>query len=390
MGLGENRRSVNVMINSILKRLRVMRRPKLLLGVDYSDHELRIVALRRLAKESQAEGSVAEDSLAVPASLRYELEGYAVASLPAGTVVAGEIADSEQLAKHLRRIVKKLRVQNRRVACAIRTSEALILTMTVDKELSRRQRDDRVIAMAENALPYSLDEIYLDFATAAGGDDEASESQRITDTEEVFVVAGQLDSIDRRVECFSAANLEIEVADVAALAQERALAPLIAHFAEGDTVLLLTLEQGLSSLALFRNGRHIATREWQYGENSQPDALVEAPALVRETAFIWEEKDPRENGGFASLRAAVSEQKNLLFAQANVERDLIDCVFLAGSEVRREGLEPAIAAALGCRVKVADPFFGIGLPTNFDPATVYQDAPGLLLASALAQREALP
>jgi hypothetical protein len=53
-------------------------RPKLLLGVDFADGQLRIVALRRLKRA--AVGHLEQWSP------EFELEGYAVAPLPDGAV----------------------------------------------------------------------------------------------------------------------------------------------------------------------------------------------------------------------------------------------------------------------------------------------------------------
>lgn len=371
------------MINTFLQRFQ---RPKLLLGVDFADGQLRIVALRRLkgASESQIQSYSPE----------FELEGYAVAPMPEGAVVAGSIEDGPAVSACLHRLASKLRMTTRRVAIAVNTSEALLLNTAVVSGLSRREKEDRVIALAETALPYSLDEIYLDFSVAHEYPDDAQTAERITDDDEIVVVASQLDPIDRRVSVCRDAGLEVEVADVVSLAQERLLVQLIDDQVRKGTILLITLESGLSSLALFQRGRHLATREWQFDIDELLSASGDGQPRERAEAFIWEaqEQEAQQAPDYASVRTAILEQFEFLLAQTNsgsLSTALSPSLALiAGSEARRKGLDIAVGASLGCAVSVADPFRRFRLHKELDPAAVYQSSPALLLATALALREA--
>jgi type IV pilus assembly protein PilM len=369
-------------------------RPKLLLGVDFADGQLRIVALRRLKRA--AGGHLRQWSP------EFELEGYAVAPLPDGAVVAGTIENGPAVSDCVQRLVSKLRMKSRRVAFAVKTSEALLLNTAVASGLSRREKEDRVIALAETALPYSLDEIYLDFAETRDdygrysrnghhGDDQTAE--RITDNDQIVVVAAQLDAIDSRVAVCRDAGLDVEVADVVSLAQERLLVQLAEDQDSMDTILLITLENGLSSLALFLGGRHLATREWQFDVEELSSASSKGQVNELAQNYVWEDQEQQEQPDFASVRATIFEQLKFLLAQTMsgappTEVPSPSLALLAGSEARREGLDLALSACLGCPIRVADPFLKLGLRKDLDPAAVYRDAPTLLLATALALREA--
>ena len=374
--------------------------PKLLLGVDFADGQLRIVALRRLKRA--AGGHLKQWSP------EFELEGYAVAPLPDGAVVAGTIENGPAVSDCVQRLVSKLRMKSRRVAFAVKTSEALLLNTSVATGLSRREKEDRVIALAETALPYSLDEIYLDFAETRGDDSHSGRSshngnyghhgddqtaERITDNDQIVVVAAQLEAIDSRVAVCRDAGLDVEVADVVSLAQERLLVHLAEDQDSTDTLLLITLENGLSSLALFLGGRHLATREWQFDVEELSSASSKGQVNELAQNYIWEDQEQQEQPDFASVRATILEQLKFLLAQTmsvapSTEVLSPSLALLAGSQARREGLDLALSACLGCPVRVADPFLKLGLRKDLDPAAVYRDAPTLLLATALALREA--
>ena len=389
--IGVGRAAAKAMIRFFFQRFQ---RPKLLLGVDFADGQLRIVALRRLKRA--AKGHLKQWSP------EFELEGYAVAPLPDGAVVAGRIENGPAVSDCVQRLVSKLRMKSRRVAFAVKTSEALLLNTLVATGLSRREKEDRVIALAETALPYSLEEIYLDFAETRGDDSHSGHSghhsydqtaERITDTAQIVIVAAQLEAIDSRVAVCRDAGLDVEVADVVSLAQERLLVHLAEDQGSTDTLLLITLENGLSSLALFLGGRHLATREWQFDVEELSSASSKGQVNELAQNYIWEDQEQQEQPDFASVRAIILEQLKFLLAQTmsgapSTEVLSPSLALLAGSEACREGLDLALSACLGCPVRVADPFLKLGLRKDLDPAAVYRDAPTLLLATALALREA--
>lgn len=392
--IGVGRAAAKAMIRFFFQRFQ---RPKLLLGVDFADGQLRIVALRRLKRA--AKGHLKQWSP------EFELEGYAVAPLPDGAVVAGRIENGPAVSDCVQRLVSKLRMKSRRVAFAVKTSEALLLNTLVATGLSRREKEDRVIALAETALPYSLDEIYLDFAETRGDDSRSGRSgrsghhsydqtaERITDNDQIVIVAAQLEAIDSTVAVCRDAGLDVEVADVVSLAQERLLVHLAEDQGSTDTLLLITLENGLSSLALFLGGRHLATREWQFDVEELSSASSKGQVNELAQNYIWEDQEQQEQPDFASVRATILEQLKFLLAQTmsvapSTEVLSRSLALLAGSEARREGLDLALSACLGCPVRVADPFLKLGLRKDLDPAAVYRDAPTLLLATALALREA--
>lgn len=386
--IGVGRAAAKAMIRFFFQRFQG---PKLLLGVDFADGQLRIVALRRLKRA--AGGHLKQWSP------EFELEGYAVAPLPDGAVVAGTIENGPAVSDCVQRLVSKLRMKSRRVAFAVKTSEALLLNTSVATGLSRREKEDRVIALAETALPYSLDEIYLDFAETRDDDSHSGHhsydqtAERITDNDQIVIVAAQLEAIDSRVAVCRDAGLDVEVADVVSLAQERLLVHLAEDQGSTDTLLLITLENGLSSLALFLGGRHLATREWQFDVEELSSASSKGQVNELAQNYIWEDQEQQEQPDFASVRATILEQLKFLLAQTmsvapSTEVLSPSLALLAGSEARREGLDLALSACLGCPVRVADPFLKLGLRKDLDPAAVYRDAPTLLLATALALREA--
>ena len=174
-------------------------RPKLLLGVDFADGQLRIVALRRLKRA--AKGHLKQWSPEL------ELEGYAVAPLPDGAVIAGRIENGPAVSDCVQRLVSKLRMKSRRVAFAVKTSEALLLNTLVATGLSRREKEDRLIALAETRGDYSR----------SGHHSYNQTAERITDNDQIVIVAAQLEAIDSRVAVCRDAGLDVEVADVGRL-----------------------------------------------------------------------------------------------------------------------------------------------------------------------------
>ena len=197
--IGVGRAAAKAMIRFFFQRFQ---RPKLLLGVDFADGQLRIVALRRLKRA--AKGHLKQWSP------EFELEGYAVAPLPDGAVVAGRIENGPAVSDCVQRLVSKLRMKSRRVAFAVKTSEALLLNTLVATGLSRREKEDRLIALAETRGDYSR-------SGRSGHHSYNQTAERITDNDQIVIVAAQLEAIDSRVAVCRDAGLDVEVADVGRL-----------------------------------------------------------------------------------------------------------------------------------------------------------------------------
>ena len=122
-------------------------RRRLLVGVDISDTQVRLVSLSRHAG-------------------RFRVEGYCIGELEQGAVEEGVIREVDVVAYCLKRLVKRMGIKTHAAALAIKSGAAFTKGVMFEPTLTRREIEELMLVEAESSLPYALDEVYLDYAMA--------------------------------------------------------------------------------------------------------------------------------------------------------------------------------------------------------------------------------
>src|SRR5438132_144693 len=145
----------------------------------------------------------------------YRVERYAIEPLPKDTVVDGNIANIEAAGEAIKRAHKNLGSRIRNIALAL--PAAAVITKKVILPGNQREEDMEVQVQGEanQYIPFSLDEVNLDFQVlgpAPSGDDEV----------EVLIAASRKEKIEDRVAAAEAAGLKTIVMDVESYAAQTA------------------------------------------------------------------------------------------------------------------------------------------------------------------------
>ena len=376
----------------ILSELFGTRRRQYQVGVEFTDTQVRLVSL------SKRDG-------------QHRVEGVCIAEL-------GSIGDTQDIAQCLGRVVKSMGVKGQRVSLAIKSSSAFTKSAMLDATLSRREIDDRMLAEADSALPYALDEVYLDYAVVESNPSGVA-SQLIAPSlapqelsthaiahQKMLLVACKADVLDPMVRIAEQAGIRIDAVDLDSFALERALMQstrLPLQVATGQSfgvVALILLESGHSCVHLFHNGRHKLHREWGHEKMDFDSYLKDqfkVKTEVREETRV-EVTTAIVSGRLGYYRDVANETANQVrTALSQLPSDEVEgelsLAYLGGegalvSGVIEAGLINEMADSLLCEVKSANPFRRMALGEGVDPIAVNQDAPLLMVACGLAMREA--
>ena len=368
----------------ILSELFGTRRRQYQVGVEFTDTQVRLVSLSKRGGQ-------------------HRVEGVCIGEVSA-------IGDPHAAAQCLARLVKRMGVKGRRVSLAIKSSLAFTKSALLDATLSRREIDDRMLAEAESALPYALDEVYLDYAAVESIPTSVA-TQLIARSrvpqelsthagayQKMLLVACKADVLDPIVEIAEQAGLRLDAVDLDSFALERALMqstllPLQEAARQPlGVVALILLESGLSCVHLFHNGNHKLHREWGHEQTNFDSTLRDQ--------FKDQLRDEM-TGASARLdhyREVASETANQVrIALSQLPSDEIEgelsLALLGGNGalargVIETGLIEEMANSLLCEVRSANPFRRMTLGEGVDPIAVDQDAPLLMVACGLAMREA--
>ncbi|MBL6804779.1 MAG: pilus assembly protein PilM [Pseudomonadales bacterium] len=384
----------------ILSELFGTRRRHYQLGVEFTDTQLRLVSL------SKRDG-------------QHRVEAVCIAEL-------GSLGDTQNAAQCLGRMVESMGAKGQRVSLAIKSSSAFIKSAMLDATLSRREIDARMLSEADSALPYALDEVYIDYAVVESNPSSVA-SHLIAPTlapqelsphaaayQKMLLVACKADVLDPIVRIAEQAGIRLDAVDLDSFALERAimqstLLPFQAATRQPlGVVALILFESGHSCVHLFHNGRHKLHREWGHGQMDFDSYLkdqfkdqfkykVKAEAEIREETRVevttaigsarLEHYREVANETAAQVRTALSQ-----LTSDGVE-DELSLAFLGGEDALVSGvietdLIDEMAESLLCEVRSANPFRRMTLGEGVDPIDVNQNSPLLMVACGLAMREA--
>src|SRR3981189_678435 len=194
----------------------------------------------------------------------YRVERYAIEPLPKNTGGDGNIANIEAAGEAIKRAHKALGSRIRTVALAL--PAAAVITKKVILPGNQREEDMEVQVQGEanQYIPFSLDEVNLDFqmlGPAPSGDDEV----------EVLIAASRKEKIEDRVAAAEAAGLKTIVMDVESYASQTALELICGRhsaLSESDVTVIVDIGATVTRVTVVHNGATVYTREQQIGGNS--------------------------------------------------------------------------------------------------------------------------
>ena len=375
-------------------------RRRLLVGVDISDTQVRLVSLSRHAG-------------------RFRVEGYCIGELEQGAVEEGVIREVDVVAYCLKRLVKRMGIKTHAAALAIKSGAAFTKGVMFEPTLTRREIEELMLVEAESSLPYALDEVYLDYAMA---DETIAGAQLLGVSrfpnslsvaahrhQKMLLVACKHDVLDPRVRAAEQAQLQVEAVDLESFALQRALFRRADRKAgehsgqqlaeQTGLVALILLESTLSSVHLFRGGEHKLSWDWRRKQAGAASALgslpldIDASGLDDFDAYIrGETRGKTSDVGADRCQAIANEiatQVRLAISQLPSDdvASALSLVILGGVDAQAAGLAATTAESLLCQVELANPFLDMTLAEDLDPLIVDQDAPLLMVACGLALRK---
>ncbi|WP_095151765.1 pilus assembly protein PilM [Pseudomonas sp. Irchel s3b5] len=345
------------------------KKAKTLLGIDIGSTSVKLLELSRQGD-------------------RYRVEAYAIEPLPTGAVVEKNIAELEGVGLALARVLVKAKTGLKNVAVAVAGSAVITKTIDMQAGLSDDEMETRLKIEADQYIPYSLDEVAIDF-------DVQGASARNPERVNVLLAACRKEKVEVLEAALTLAGLTARVVDVEAYALERSfglLASGLAASGEGLTVALVDIGATMTTLSVLHCGRIIYSREQLFGGRQLNEEIQRRYGLSVEQADL-----AKKNGGLPSdyvnevlqpfreaLVQQVSRSLQLFFASGHSKT--VDHILLAGGTASVPGLERLIEQQLNTPARIANPFSDMVLGGKVDGVALANDAPALMIACGLALR----
>ncbi|HWI84582.1 pilus assembly protein PilM [Ramlibacter sp.] len=349
------------------------RQPAPLLGLDISSSSVKLVELGR-----DKAGELV-------------LERCAIEPLERGWVVDGNVEKFEEVADAMRRVVKKSGTRTKNVAMALPPSAVITKKIVLPAGLSEQDLEIQVEAEANQYIPFSLDEVSLDFCVLGPSTTSAGDV-------EVLIAASRREKVQDRQGLAEAAGLKPLIVDVESYASRLAAGRLIETLPNGgvDTMVAL-FEVGAftTSMQVIRNEEVLYDRDQAFG-GAQLTQLI-----VRQYGFSPEEAENKKRNGdlpedyatgvlkpfVDSLAQEVARALQFFFTSTPHNR--VDYVMLAGGSAALPGLTDAVTAQTSFPCHLANPFEGMQIGQAVREKKMRREAPSYLTSCGLAMRRFL-
>lgn len=319
---------------------------------------------------------------------RYRVESYAVEPLPPNSVMEKNITDAQLVGEAIGRAVKKSGTRTRTAACAVAGSSVITKVISMPANLNGEELEGRIQLEADQYIPYSLDEISLDFSVlgASSGD---------PDRVDVLLAASRSDNVDVRVAALEAGGLQTKVVDVEAFALENAISLLATQGgAVGNSHIVAIMDVGAtaSTLSVLEDSKIIYTREQLFGGRQLTDEIQRRYGLSYEEAGLAKRQGGLpDNYGPEVLRPfmeSMAQEINraLQFFYSSSQVGTVDHVVIAGGCASIIGIDSLVQSKIDTPVSIANPFANMTAAARVRAEALSNDAPALMIACGLALR----
>jgi type IV pilus assembly protein PilM len=346
------------------------RQPAPLLGLDISSSSVKLVELGR-----SKDGNLV-------------LERCAIEPLERGWITDGNVEKFDEVADAMRRVVKKSGTRTRNVAMALPPSAVITKKIMLPGGLSEQELEVQVEAEANQYIPFSLDEVSLDFCVVGPSTTSAGDV-------EVLIAASRKEKVQDRQGLAEAAGLKPMIMDVESYSSRLAAARLIEALPnKGVDTMVALFEVGAftTSMQVLRNDEVLYDRDQAFG-GAQLTQLI-----VRQYGFSPEEAETKKRnsdlpedydaGVLKPFVESMAQEvaRALQFFFTSTPHNRVDYVMLAGGSAALPGLTDAVTMHTSFPCNLANPFEGMHVGEGVREKKMRREASSYLTSCGLAMR----
>ncbi len=319
------------------------------------------------------------------------LDRCAMEPLEPGWVTDGNIEKFDEVADVVRRLVKKSGTRTRNVAMALPASAVISKKIILPGGLSEAELEIQVESEANKYIPFSLDEVSLDFCVLGPS---ATSSGDV----EVLIAASRKEKVQDRQGLAEAAGLKPVVVDVESYASRLATARLIESMPEKgvDTIVaLFEIGSLTTSMQVIRNDEVLYERDQAFG-GAQLTQLI-----VRQYGFSPEEAESKkrsgelpqdyESGVLKPFIDSMAQEigRALQFFFTSTPHNRVDYVMVAGGSSSLAGLTGSVTQQTSFACRLVNPFEGMEIGNGVRERAMRREASSYLTSCGLALRRFL-
>lgn len=318
----------------------------------------------------------------------YRLEGYAIVPLAKDSVVDGNIAGLEQVGSAVDRAWKLLGTREKRAALALPAAAVISKKVIMQAGLREEDMELQVEAEANQYIPFTLDEVNIDFQVLGPAPGNAEEV-------EVLIAASRKDKIEDRVVVAEEAGLKVVVMDVETYATEAAYALACSQLPNGgreQTVMIIDIGAVMMHINVLHDNQSVYIREQSFGGEQLTQEIQRRFGLSAEDAEIAKRKGGLPDSYAAEVlqpfiqSLALEVARALQFFTSSTQYNRVDHIMLAGGCAAIPGVDHAVSERTQVNTLIANPFVNMSAASKVKQQNLAVDAPSLMIACGLALR----
>ncbi len=318
----------------------------------------------------------------------YVLERFASEPFEKGWITDGQVEKFDEVAAAVKRVVAKSGTRTKQVVMAMPQSAVITKRIMLPAGLREEEMELQVESEANQYIPFSLDEVSLDFCVIGPSPTSAGDV-------EVLIAASRKERVEDRKGLAEAAGLKPVVLDIESHASRLAMSRVVAALpGEGRDALVALFEIGAdtTSLKVLRDEEMLYDRDQAFG-GSQLTQLIS-----RQYGFSFEEAEAKKLSGdlpedydstiLAPFVDSLSQEigRALQYFFTSTPHHKVHYVMLAGGTATLPGLKDRVTDLTGFASNIVNPFDQMQLGGAVREARVRREAPSYLTACGLAMR----
>ncbi len=341
-----------------------------LVGVDISSSFIKIVEIAEAGKGL------------------YRVERYVIEPLPKDTVTDGNIANIEAAGEVMKRAHKQMATRIKNIALALPSSAVITKKVLLNGNQRDEDMEYQVQSEANQYIPFSLDEVNLDFQVIGPAPNSEEEV-------EVLIAASRKEKIEDRVAVAEAAGLKTTVMDVesyAALAAFEMIKGSASGIESKDVTAIVDIGALTTRVTVMHEDQQVYSREQQLGGYQLTQDISRQFGMPMEEAEVAKKSGGLPDNYHTDVLQPFNEKvvlevsRALQFFFTSTQFNKVDHILLCGGSAVLDGLEEMIDQRTQVHTMVANPFANMALSSKIKPRQLTIDAPALMVACGLAMR----
>jgi len=248
-------------------------------------------------------------------------------------------------------------------------------TIQVQKGLSGEELEEQVIFELKNHIPYSFDEIRLDYypLNIVSG---------FAETQSIFVAASRLVTVDAYIKVLEKATLIPKLIDVESFVLQKACLTFVDAFNKNEITAVIDIGTTRTTMAVYDQGMPIFTRTELFGN----EILIKDIAANNLDFLDYANKSEKQLYEDFKQKLLQYLKRALQFYESTAETKSIEKIILLGEVTVLSKLNEFLKADIKIPIIIADPISKLKVGKKINASLIGKASASLMIALGLALR----